>query len=574
MQRIFFLSTLLKRITLGLAFYLALSLHPGIAIYAQSDQAQGAQRWDEWDVIPGSVIVKYKSEKSARLKEATATSNVRGLALTPIEASVEKLVRAESPTRKFLSILPDTFVGKFDPRQRDEVIRALAADPDVIYFEPDRIRVIGTTWGTQTPNDPGRAQLWGMDRIGAPAAWARQPATRSAIRVAVMEDRYDATHRDLTAQNSPVQNNMGPITDHATHVSGIIAATGNNNTDVVGVANVELVSLAWPSSISMMAQQITWARNNQIRVINMSWGYCGNDGVDNGDDCKKCLYIASSKAEQEAITNARGDIVFVAAAGNGACQTDANGRTPIPASYNDVIGVSALSPLSFKITEQSLTSLKTEGVPDDVLAKLESIKGLKVNGKGQFLAWLRTTIGDEPTARFESLILKHALDQSEGRAAFSNFGPYVDLTAPGVDILSTITGNATKLDSGTSMASPHVAGSAAAVLAIAPAFDIPSIPRLLTLTAEDIGAAGRDNDFGEGVVRVDRAVAAIANVYAENGASCGAGTLANPYCTLRDAINLVPAGGTIGLVRGEFSVPTTITKPLTIVSVGGSATIR
>jgi hypothetical protein len=123
------------------------------------------------------------------------------------------------------------------------------------------------------------------------------------------------------------------------------------------------------------------------------------------------------------------------------------------------------------------------------------------------------------------------------------------------------------------MASPHVAGSAGAVLAIDPGFDVQSIPRLLALTAEDLGTAGRDEDFGEGVVRVDRAVAAIANVYAENRTLCGSGTLANPHCNLGDAINHVPTGGTIGLVRGVFILPTTIVKPITIISVGGTATI-
>ena len=63
---------------------------------------------------------------------------------------------------------------------------------------------------------------------------------------------------------------------------------------------------------------------------------------------------------------------------------------------------------SFKTTEQALTSLKTEGVPGDVLEKLQGIKNQEVNGKKQFLDLLETESGNERKVEFESLILKHA----------------------------------------------------------------------------------------------------------------------------------------------------------------------
>lgn len=489
----------------------------GMCLQAQSSLgAQTGKEWDDWDVIPGRLIVKYRPTESAAIKtQGSAITGIPSLSLVPIEQAVERDMQAQGVTTPFISLLPDTFIGEFDPALRDQVIQVLAADPDVVYFEPDRIRVPQKTWGTSTPNDPLRNQLWGMDRIGAPAAWGRQSATRSAIRVADMEDRYDDQHRDLTAQHV-LRNNAGPIDDHATHVSGIIAATGNNNLDVVGVANISLVSLGFPASQAGMATQITWAVNNQVRAINMSWKWCGPAG------CNTCSYPAPSQTEQDAITNALGNIVFVAAAGNDSCRADVNGRFPLPASYAGVIGVSALT-------------------------------------------------------------------AADGLASFSNFGPYVALTAPGGElampggacstdsarsILSTIRNNATGLMCGTSMAAPHVTGSSAAVLAIQPAFDARSVPRLLSLTAEHLGAPGRNDNFGDGVVRVDRATAAIADVYAETGAACsGTGPLITPFCTLGAAVTNVSAGGTIGLVRGNFPGPITITKASTLLSVGGTATV-
>ncbi len=142
------------------------------------------------------------------------------------------------------SLLPNTFVGDFDPAQRAGVLAALAADPAVVYVGPDRRLFTANTWGTATPNDTFVDSLWGMTRTHAADVWEAQSATRSSVRVAVNEgDRFDWTHPDLSVQVSSVSSSTKPIGDHATHVAGIIGATGNNNRGVVGIANVELVNM-------------------------------------------------------------------------------------------------------------------------------------------------------------------------------------------------------------------------------------------------------------------------------------------------------------------------------------------
>jgi thermitase len=484
---------LINTISQRVIICIAMSMLMGISVSAQ----QTVHDWGEWDVIPGKVLIQYKSGKSEMIKKGTTTSGIEGLSLRQIEESVRSEMKAKSPGKEFISLLPDTFIGTFDPSQRDEVLRSLAADPDVLYYEPDRKRIKNLTWGTATPNDPELSNLWGMQRIGAPAAWQKQSSQRAAIRAAVWEGLYDNTHRDLVSQNSPVQNNGQPLSEHATYVSGILVATGNNGLDVVGVANTELVSLGDSATVSGFAALITWAVNNQVNVINMSWGVCGELG------CAKCSYTAPSTTEQNAILGALDYIVFVSSAGNHGCNVDDQGRPPLPVSYVGVIGVSAL-------------------------------------------------------------------DSNDNLWASSNYGAYVDLTGPGVDIVSTILGNTVGSASGTSASAPHVAGAAAAVLAVEPSYHVRSISRLLELTAEDIGTSGRDDQFGYGVVRADRAVNAIADVYSESGAPCGTGTLLNPYCTLGASITNVPTGGTIGLVKGSFTAPPEITKKSTIVVVGGT----
>lgn len=100
-----------------------------------------------------------------------------------------------------------------------------------------------------------------------------------------------------------------------------------------------------------------------------------------------------------------------------------------------------------------------------------------------------------------------AVDQYRARAPFSNYGSYVDVAAPGVNILSTdFTGNGYSYKSGTSMASPHVAGVVALMTAAAPGITPGQIEIALTGSTTDLGTPGRDNYFGYGLVDALRAV--------------------------------------------------------------------
>ena len=101
-----------------------------------------------------------------------------------------------------------------------------------------------------------------------------------------------------------------------------------------------------------------------------------------------------------------------------------------------------------------------------------------------------------------------ATDQFGGRASFSNYGSYVDVAAPGVDITSTYPGNRYAGMSGTSMASPHVAGVVALMVAAAPTITPDQVQQALTSSATDLGVPGRDDLFGYGQVDALRAVRA------------------------------------------------------------------
>jgi subtilisin len=112
---------------------------------------------------------------------------------------------------------------------------------------------------------------------------------------------------------------------------------------------------------------------------------------------------------------------------------------------------------------------------------------------------------DYPAA-YSSVIAVAATDSMNKRASFSSTGPAVELAAPGVNILSTYENDLTSL-SGTSMACPHVAGTAALVLAANPSFTNGNIRNRLAKTTTDLGTWGRDKLYGYGLVNAKAAAA-------------------------------------------------------------------
>lgn len=119
-------------------------------------------------------------------------------------------------------------------------------------------------------------------------------------------------------------------------------------------------------------------------------------------------------------------------------------------------------------------------------------------------------------AKYTSTIAVAATDSSDRIASFSSDGSEVEIAAPGVDVLSTTLGGGYGTLSGTSMATPHVAGVAAAMLAapIVPTADTNQdgrwsnneIRAFMQVTSDDLGTVGRDVFYGYGLVDAEEAV--------------------------------------------------------------------
>jgi subtilisin family serine protease len=102
-------------------------------------------------------------------------------------------------------------------------------------------------------------------------------------------------------------------------------------------------------------------------------------------------------------------------------------------------------------------------------------------------------------AASEGVVAVGASTPTNGVAAFSNSGSYIDVVAPGTDVLSTIPGGWNTV-SGTSMASPHVAGLAALLESGYGPLDYTQFRNSVVSTAVDLGPAGFDVRSGHGLV--------------------------------------------------------------------------
>ena len=101
-----------------------------------------------------------------------------------------------------------------------------------------------------------------------------------------------------------------------------------------------------------------------------------------------------------------------------------------------------------------------------------------------------------------------ATDQNDIVAGWSSSGPYVDLSAPGVAILTTAAGGGYASVSGTSFASPITAGVIALMLSVNPALPPATAVDLVAANSQDLGEVGWDPSYGAGRLDAERAVLA------------------------------------------------------------------
>ena len=113
-------------------------------------------------------------------------------------------------------------------------------------------------------------------------------------------------------------------------------------------------------------------------------------------------------------------------------------------------------------------------------------------------------------AAYSETIAVGATDKFDIRATYSNFGNHIDLVAPGTDIISTYWAPPNQHGyaylSGTSMATPHVAGVLGLMRSMAPSKTVEELRNILRASADDLGATGWDIYYGAGRLNAYKAL--------------------------------------------------------------------
>lgn len=348
-----------------------------------------------------------------------------------------------------------------------EQIRALssemaAADAEVLSVEPDLVML--PQW---VPSDSQFASQWhyyeAVGGINLPAAWDR--SLGAGVRVAVIDTGY-RPHADLAASivggydfiadTATANDGNGRDADardpgdwcssssswHGTHVAGTIAAVTNNGLGVAGVA---------PS-----------AKIVPVRVLGTCGGYTS--------DIAAGVVWASGGTVSGIPANAYpARVLNLSLGGSGACGTT---------------------------MQNAINSARSRSAMLVIAAGNSNINASNAS-----------------PANCAGVIAVGATTRTGARASFSNYGSVVDVAAPGAGILSTLNAGSTVpgADSyasynGTSMATPHVAGVAALMLAKNAALTPDQVESMLKSSARAFPVSPGTTTIGAGIVDAKKAV--------------------------------------------------------------------
>lgn len=438
-------------------------------------------------------------------------------------------------------------------------VAGLERNPNIEYIEPDVLRfpMALTSPSTGTPYALGQQVPYGVPMVEADQLASVDAGSR---KICIIDSGYDLGHPDLDSSNNVTgEYDSGTgwwYTDenhHGTHVAGTISAI-NNGLGVVGVVSNQMLKLhivkvfdasGWAYS-STLTNAVTKCVNAGANVISMSLG--------------GSLSSRTEKAAFEKYYAAPYYVLPVAAAGNGG-----NTRVSYPAGYASVMSVAAVDEnMAWATFSQYNKDVEIAAPGVGVLSTVP-----RGTGRGSSLAVGGNAYDSAPmdgspvgavtsaalvdcglgtstcsgasgmvcliqrgTNTFAEKVLACQNGGGVGAVIYNNttgmlFGtlgttvttiPSAGISDTDGAILKTMIGAATDLAviatdyaffDGTSMATPHVSAAAALVWSKNTACTAAQVRAALTGTALDLGAAGRDNKFGFGLVQSKKAYDAL-----------------------------------------------------------------
>lgn len=426
------------------------------------------------DFVIGEAIVKFRSgiNPSATATKQTGVSNSTDreirISLSSVRAASGKTVVTQYPV---------LVAGDMDMRAKWDTlqeIRKLNNRPDVEYAEPNYIRR-----PLLTPNDPLYATQWHYPLIHLPQAWDITTGSAGVI-VAVIDTGILGGHPDLLGQTVPGYDFISDVAN-ANDGNGI-----DNDPQDPGDSGVGASSFHG----THVAGTVAAATGNMTGVAGTCWncrimplralGLFGGSSY----DIRQAILFAAGMPNDSGTTPAQpADIINLSLGGEGFSQADQDLFDQVRAAGIIVVAAAGNN---------------TSNVP--------------------FYP-----------ASYNNVVSVSAVDINRQPAPYSNFGPAVDVAAPGGNSAQDINGDGNpdavlssggddsgalqynyRFLQGTSMATPHVAGVAALMKSVDPALTPVQFDSLLAglqLTV-DLGNPGRDDRYGYGLIDAHKAVVA------------------------------------------------------------------
>jgi subtilisin family serine protease len=169
--------------------------------------------------------------------------------------------------------------------------------------------------------------------------------------------------------------------------------------------------------------------------------------------------------------------------------------------------------LDFAIENKAAVINMSLGGPAGMEEKLLKRMIDEAVGRGALVVAAAGNDGDDGKpglpAALPNVVAVTAVDSKDQLYPAATQGDFVDLAAPGVEILSTSPGGRLQVSSGTSLAAAFVSGTAALALQQQPHLSASAVQALLERTAKDLGPRGKDPQFGHGRVDACRAIAEL-----------------------------------------------------------------
>lgn len=368
-----------------------------------------------------------------------------------------------------------------------EVIRLIAARDDVEWVAlktfPD-VLITPVEERPATREELDLANAWGVDKINAPDVWALGYEGQGVL-VSIVDTGVNYNHIDIHNQMwhdtaagyhygyDFADNDNDPMDTqgHGTHCAGSVGSNGNAGTTCGVAPQATLMGIRVGTTFS--DEQDVWdgfefSVVNGAQVISTSLGWPQNQNP-----------VRQTWREAEENILAAGVIHSIAAGnegGNASTYGDIRtpGDCPPPWLHPD------------QITIGGLTATVTVGATDNS-DNLASFSSLGYSTWKFDAAW-----NDYPDTSPDIGLIDP------------------DISGPGVDILSCnySSNNGYTTMSGTSMATPHLAGCMALMICANPDLTVAQMDSLLEVTSVDLGATGKDNYFGAGRVDIYQAVLA------------------------------------------------------------------